>query len=117
MADPNQSALIYDLQGLKTALIPAPRIAVVKTEWNDRIIDAMEEGVQEVWEPFVPPTHIVRHRVPGAFELPFACRRIWEASHHPDQPALDAILALGAVIRGGTPHFDYVCQAVTHGIS
>lgn len=53
--------------------------------------------------------------VPGSVEIPFGCRRVWE--HYADkaeQP--EAIIAFGAVIRGGTPHFDYVCDAVTQGL-
>ena len=48
-------------------------------------------------------------RVPGAFELTVACARL--------APAYDAVVALGVVIRGGTPHFDYVCQAATSGLT
>lgn len=53
--------------------------------------------------------------VPGAFELTFGCRMIWENfAELPEAP--EAIIAIGAVIRGGTPHFDYVCKAATEGI-
>jgi 6,7-dimethyl-8-ribityllumazine synthase len=48
--------------------------------------------------------------VPGAFELPLAARRLAASGRY------DAIICLGAVIRGGTPHFDYVCDGVTHGV-
>ena len=56
-------------------------------------------------------THNVR--VPGAVELTFGCSAI--AAAHRDQP--EAVIAFGAVIKGGTPHFDYVCQSVTQGIT
>jgi len=51
--------------------------------------------------------------VPGAFEIPLACKQVIG----PKPYRYDAIIALGAVIRGGTPHFDYVCDAVTRGIT
>jgi 6,7-dimethyl-8-ribityllumazine synthase len=55
--------------------------------------------------------------VPGAFELPFGCRMMWERHKDNDKEERpEAIIAFGAVIRGGTPHFDYVCRAVTDGI-
>ncbi len=54
--------------------------------------------------------------VPGSFEIPFACKQIWE--HYSDKSdAPEAIIAFGTVIRGGTPHFEYVCKAVTEGIT
>jgi 6,7-dimethyl-8-ribityllumazine synthase len=52
---------------------------------------------------------VIEVRVPGAFELPVAAARI--------AADVDALVALGVVIRGGTPHFEYVCQAATHGLA
>ena len=54
-------------------------------------------------------TDVVVVRVPGAFELPVAAARL--------APGVDAVVALGVVIRGGTPHFEYVCDAVTYGLT
>ncbi len=115
MADAKQSDSLYDLSGVEQALRPAPRLALVQTEWNEEIIRALREGAEQIWAPYLEESPEV-HTVPGAFELPFACRRVWENSRKAARP-LDAILALGAVIRGGTPHFEYVCQAVTQGIT
>jgi 6,7-dimethyl-8-ribityllumazine synthase len=52
--------------------------------------------------------------VPGAFEIPFAIKRFWDSRGKKKRP--DAFIALGCVIRGDTPHFDYICKAVTDGV-
>jgi 6,7-dimethyl-8-ribityllumazine synthase len=54
--------------------------------------------------------------VPGAIELTFGCRMLWQR-YVESQQFPEAIIAIGAVIRGGTPHFDYVCESVTQGIT
>lgn len=89
-------------------------VALIHTEWNAEVVGRLEQGCREQLT-LHGISRIQSHRVPGAFELPFACRRLFEQTRHtPHQ--LDAIIALGCVIRGGTPHFEYVCQAVTAGI-
>ncbi|GAA4466330.1 6,7-dimethyl-8-ribityllumazine synthase [Nemorincola caseinilytica] len=90
------------------------RVAIVYTEWNDSIINAQLEGCERILAQFDAKV-AGKYAVPGAFELPFGCRRIWERLRELDG-APEAIIAFGAVIRGGTPHFDYVCQAATEGI-
>jgi len=112
MAQPNDSPALLDtaqLQGLQHA-----RLAVVYTEWNERIVGALCAGCDAVCDELQADiTHKIA--VPGSFELPFACRQLWEhAGGRTGAP--EAIIAFGAVIRGGTPHFDYVCKAVTEGI-
>ena len=59
---------------------------------------------------------IITITVPGAFEIPFAIKNYWENSKGKKKKRPDAFIALGCVIRGGTPHFDYVCKAVTDGV-
>jgi 6,7-dimethyl-8-ribityllumazine synthase len=85
------------------------RVAIVAAQWHTEVMDALvanavkalaEHGIDE-------PTLI---RVPGCFELPVAAHAL--AKHR-----YDAIVALGVVIRGGTPHFEYVCQAATDGLT
>ncbi len=89
-------------------------VAIVATEWNDKIVRELINGCESVLHKFGSNV-IDKTIVPGAFELPFACQRIWR--HYQDrQIKPEAIIAFGAVIRGGTPHFDYVCKAVTDGI-
>lgn len=93
-----------------------PRIAIVYTEWNEQIVAAQIEGCKRVAIAFgAEITHEIA--VPGSFEIPFACRHLWrQCSQDPEDERPQAIITLGAVIRGNTPHFDYVCQGVTDGI-
>ena len=108
MADIANSKLFQNIEGiqkLKDALV-----VLVKTEWNAGIVDALEEGCIRVLQ-----AHGIAHKtivVPGAVEIPFAINQCQAAIHTPD-----AYVALACVVRGDTPHFDYVCQSVTHGIT
>jgi len=88
-------------------------IVLVKTEWNAAIVDELERGcVSKLKEQGVKK--IVQLTVPGAVEIPFAIKSFWEKAKKKERP--DAFVALGCVIRGGTPHFDYVCKIVSDGI-
>ena len=84
------------------------RLAVVATRWHDQITQALlDSAVRTAAEcGIVEPTVV---RVAGAVELPVVAQAL--ASSH------DAVAALGVVIRGGTPHFEYVCDAVTMGLT
>ena len=85
------------------------RFAVVVAEFHGDITERLLEGALGCLEKNgVSDDHVTLVRVPGAFELPLAAQTL--ASSH------DAVIALGCVIRGGTPHFDYVCQAATYGL-
>lgn len=88
------------------------RVAIVAAEWNGHITGALTQGALDVFrrEGFADEDVDVYH-VPGAVELTFAASQLIEASLY------DAIIVFGCVIRGGTPHFDYVCQSVTQGIT
>lgn len=84
------------------------RIAVIGARWHATVVEALvSRALQALTDAGVTDVTVVR--VPGAFELPVACARL--ASD------FDGLVALGVVIRGGTPHFDYVCQAATMGIT
>jgi 6,7-dimethyl-8-ribityllumazine synthase len=88
-------------------------VVLVKTEWNADIVDELEKGcIRKLKE--LGAKKIISLIVPGAIEIPFAIRNYWEHSKKKKKP--DAFIALGCVIRGGTPHFDYVCKAVTDGV-
>jgi len=91
-----------------------PKVAIVHTEWNDKIVRELVNGCEGIIHRFSGDI-IDNIRVPGCFELPFACRQLWER-HKDKEIKPEAIIAFGVVIRGGTPHFDYVCRAVTDGI-
>lgn len=83
------------------------RLAVIAASWHTQIMDGLLGGaLRAAAEAGVA---VRKLRVPGSFELPVAAARL--------APHVDAVAALGVVIRGGTPHFDYVCQAATSGLT
>ncbi|HRO71515.1 MAG TPA: 6,7-dimethyl-8-ribityllumazine synthase [Chitinophagaceae bacterium] len=88
-------------------------IVLVKTEWNAAIVGELENGAIGSLEKH-EIKKIITIAVPGAVEIPFAIRSFWEAAEPAQKP--DAFIALGCVVRGDTPHFDYVCKAVTDGV-
>ena len=84
------------------------RVAIVAASWHTEVMDGLVAGAQRgLAECGVQDVPLVR--VPGIVELSVACARL--------APSFDALVALGVVIRGGTPHFDYVCSGVTHGLT
>lgn len=86
------------------------RVAVVRTLWNSHITEALMAGALDTFKNAgIDDSMIDTFEVPGAIELTFA------ASKLVDTGLYNAVVTLGCVIRGGTPHFDYVCQAVTQG--
>jgi 6,7-dimethyl-8-ribityllumazine synthase len=88
------------------------KIAIVAANWNSFITDEMlEAALHSLKRKGIPEEQIHTMRCPGSFELPLACKWCLEHLH------VDGVVAIGAVIRGGTPHFDYVCDAVTRGIA
>ena len=109
MADVSNSKLLTDTGILKKDAF----IVLVKTEWNAVIVDELEKGCIEILKKH-NVKKIVTISVPGAFEIPFAIKNYWEKSGKKKRP--DAFIALGCVIRGDTPHFDYICKAVTNGV-
>lgn len=88
-------------------------IVLVKTEWNSAIVDQLERGCIATLEK-EGIQKILVITVPGAVEIPFAIKSYWSKAGKKDKP--DAFIALGCVIKGDTPHFDYVCRAVTDGV-
>jgi 6,7-dimethyl-8-ribityllumazine synthase len=89
-------------------------IVLVKTEWNAHIVDQLEKGcIQELKSHKLDVRTIT---VPGSVEIPFAIKSYWDHSKYRDDRPL-AFIALGCVVRGDTPHFDYVCQSVTQGVT
>lgn len=86
-------------------------VVIVKTEWNAHIIDKLEAGCRKVLK--AAGLKVATLVVPGAFEVPFAIRA---HSKSKQKTKADAYIALATVIRGDTPHFDYVCNGITNGI-
>jgi 6,7-dimethyl-8-ribityllumazine synthase len=84
------------------------RLAIAATSWHKDVVDVLlERALATAGKAGVERPTVVR--VPGTVELPVVCQEL--ATRH------DAVVALGAVIRGGTPHFEYVCDAVTAGLT
>ncbi|KAI7902930.1 6,7-dimethyl-8-ribityllumazine synthase [Cokeromyces recurvatus] len=117
----------------------ALRIAIVHTRWNYTLVDQLYNKVYEtlIEKYNVKPENIYTDTVSGAYELPMAAKQLIELSQQQasqtaddllGSPALskktsnrktgpfDAIICIGIVIKGGTAHFEYICDAVTHGI-
>lgn len=88
------------------------RVAVVRTLWNSKITEPLMAGaLDEFKSAGLTKQDIDTFEVPGAIELTFAASKLIESGLY------NSIVVLGCVIRGGTPHFDYVCQSVTQGIT
>jgi 6,7-dimethyl-8-ribityllumazine synthase len=89
------------------------KVAIVAAEWNGHITSALTEGALEVFRSvgLEEGEDVKVFHVPGAVELTFAASQLIESGD------FDAVIVFGCVIRGGTPHFDYVCQSVTQGVT
>jgi 6,7-dimethyl-8-ribityllumazine synthase len=104
------------LTAINKGILPGnASVVIIRTAWNAAIVDALEKGAKKILEQHSIST-ITSYTVPGAIELPFAVKHCWEKSQNiAERP--NAFIVLGCVIRGGTPHFDYVCRAVTDGVA
>ena len=102
-------------QATPTSPLPAVdnlRVAIIAAEWNGHITSALADGAVKVLTDYGLTTEDYKvYHVPGAVELTFGASQIIETSLY------DAVIVLGCVVRGGTPHFDYVCQSVTQGVT
>ncbi len=88
------------------------KIAIVVASWNEDITEALYEGAfQSLVAAGVKRSNVIRKDVPGSFELPLGA--LWMA----ERKDIHAVICLGCVIQGDTPHFDYICQAVAYGIT
>ena len=90
----------FDAGGLRVALLAA--------SWHTEVMDGLLAGAQRACDDFRVDADVVR--VPGTFELPVVASALAAQGY-------DAVVALGVVIRGGTPHFDYVCTSATDGLT
>lgn len=87
------------------------RIAVITARWNAQVTDGLRDGaLRALTKNSITAESIEDFAVPGAFELPLAAQRAARSGR------FDGIITLGCVIRGDTPHFDYVCAETTRGI-
>lgn len=110
MATAYHNLSIYD-----SSTIPSTenmRFGIVVSEWNPEVTENLLNGAYTTLQKAgVTPDQIIIHHVPGSFELVFGAKLMAEKC------SVDAVIALGAVVRGGTPHFEYVCQGVTQGVT
>ncbi|MEI7676167.1 MAG: 6,7-dimethyl-8-ribityllumazine synthase [Bacteroidales bacterium] len=110
MATAYQNLSVYNADLVPNA--SAMRFGIVVAEWNPNITEPLLEGaVNTLVRHGAKESNIVVTRVPGTFELTFGAREMAENTE------VDAVIVLGCVVRGDTPHFDYVCQGVTIGIT
>lgn len=88
------------------------KFAIVVAEWNVAITEALYAGAREcLLSHGVSENHIIRRNVPGTFELTLGA--LWMG----EKKSIDAVICLGCVVQGETPHFDYICQGVTVGLT
>lgn len=100
----------YDIHSVPDAT--GMRVGVVVSEWNEKVTGALLEGaVQTLMKHGVREEDITVKTVPGSFEL------VYGAARFVNEGKVDAVIAIGCVIRGDTPHFDYICQGATQGLA
>ena len=109
MATENKNLSVYDKSKIPNA--KDLRFGIVVSEWNGEMTEALAQGAKEaLLDCGALPEHILRWNVPGSFELTFGCKKMIQTEK------LDAVVAIGSVIRGETSHFDFVCSATAQGI-
>jgi len=107
MTPEEQNLILLNYSNLQ---IPSSQVVLIYTEWNTEIISELLKGAKKILNEF-PQIQIQEIQIPGAVEIPFTI-----AQYHRTQPA-DAYITLGCVIKGETPHFEYVCKSVVEGIT
>ncbi len=109
MATANKNLSAYDKSKIHSA--KNLRFGIVVAEWNHEITEGMYNGAREaLLDCGATEENIIRWNVPGSFELPFGCKKMIA-----DQK-MNAVIAIGSVIKGETKHFDFVCGATAQGI-
>jgi len=105
------AGILSSISGKSKVNLKNRKFAIVVAEWNDDITEPLFDGAYNaLLGSGAKKENIIRVNVPGSFELPLAAQR--QAS----KKNIDAVICLGCVIQGDTPHFDYICQAVAYGI-
>ena len=108
MSDPKEQQLSPD--NFPTALRNA-EVAIVQAQWNTDITSVIEKEARNTLESFLTKGKVETHQVPGAFELPLAASWLAES-----QPKLRGIICVGCLIKGETPHFEYISETVSQSI-
>lgn len=103
------------INNLSTQNIPSAfgmRVGIVVCEWNSQITTPLLEGAVNTLKQYgVKPEHIIKKTVPGSFEL------IYGANIMVKSGLVDGVIAIGCIVRGDTPHFDFIAQGCTNGIA
>ncbi|MCB0373063.1 MAG: 6,7-dimethyl-8-ribityllumazine synthase [Muricauda sp.] len=109
MATENKNLSVYDKSNIPNA--KNLRFGIVVSEWNGDITEALFQGAEAaLLDCGALQENIIRWNVPGSFELTYGCKKMIHTQ------TVDAIVAIGSVIRGETSHFDFVCSATAQGI-
>ena len=105
------AGILKSAAGKSKINIASKKFAIVVAKWNEEITEALYEGAYSTLLRLgAKKSNISRVDVPGSYELPLAAQRMAK------QKDIAAVVCLGCVIQGETPHFDYICQAVANGI-
>ncbi|MBS1558914.1 MAG: 6,7-dimethyl-8-ribityllumazine synthase [Bacteroidetes bacterium] len=105
------AGILTSVSGRAKKSISTKTFAIVVAEWNEDITEALFNGAfQALIRLGAKKANIIRRNVPGSFELPLAAQQLAK------QKKIDAVICLGCVIQGDTPHFSFICQAVSYGI-
>ncbi len=109
-------AIVSDnLYDINTGILPKDAcIVIIHTQWNPEIVDKLLEGCVRTLAQYGMTNYKIV-KVPGAFEIPYTIKHIWDSYINKFEKP-QAFIALGCILRGDTPHFDYVSKAVTDGI-
>lgn len=105
------AGILKSVSGKNKINIKHKNFAIVVAEWNDEITEPLFNGAYHaLLELGAKKENIIRKNVPGSFELPLGAQQMAEKKN------IDAVICIGCIIQGDTPHFDYICQAVAYGI-
>ena len=109
MATKNHNLSDYDINSVPNA--KDMKVGIVVSEWNDNITGALLEGAKKtLMKHGVAESNIKVETVSGSFELVMGAQLMVKSD-------VDAVIAIGCVIRGDTPHFDYICEGTTYGLA
>lgn len=119
MATQYQNLSDYDPDQMPdSTLVSEQSYAIAVADWNAEITHALLEGaIEALSDNGVKSENMNVVHVPGTFELTYAARELGNEKKDSIVNKYDAVIVLGCVVRGGTPHFDYVCQGVTEGVA
>lgn len=109
------ATMMHNLSDYDTTKVPCAkdmRFGIVVSEWNHKVTDDLMEGARStLLKNGASEENIIIRTVPGSFELIFGASQMIQSGK------VDAVIAIGCVIRGDTPHFDYICQGTTQGLA